>query len=124
MGWFDEQLRQRKNSDREILEGSYIKLAGAVLGRKEETRLDDERLIVSAAIDEILRYYHVKPGDVPQGVGDFDEQLEYKLRPHGIMRRNIKLTEGWYKDSFTPVLAFEEESGNAIALLPERFSGY
>ena len=124
MGWFDEQLRQRKNSDREILEGSYIKLAGAVLGRKEETRLDDERLIVSAAIDEILRYYHVKPGDVPQGVGDFDEQLEYKLRPHGIMRRNIKLTEGWYKDSFTPVLAFEEESGNAIALLPDRFSGY
>ena len=124
MGWFDEQLRQRKASDEEILGSSYVKLAGAVLGRRMETRLDDERLIADVAIDEILRYYHVKPGEVPDNVRDFDEQLEYKLRPHGIMRRTIKLEKGWYKDAFGPVLAFDSETGNAVALLPGRMSGY
>ena len=124
MGWFDEQLRQRKNSDKEILSDSFVRLAGAVLGHKEETKLGDERLIIGAAIDEILKYYHVRPTEVPDNVKDFDEQLEYKLRPHGIMRRTVKLDPGWYKDAFGPMLAFTEEDQTAIALLPDGFRGY
>ena len=124
MGWFDEQIRQRKLSDQEIFEESMFRMASVVLGRQRAGVLDDERITAKAAIDEILKYYHFKPPEVPDGVRGVDEQLEFCLRPHGLMRRNVKLEEGWYKDAFGPILAFRKEDGAAVALLPKPFSGY
>ena len=34
MGWFDEQIRQRKGSDQEVFEDSIFRLASVVLGRR------------------------------------------------------------------------------------------
>ena len=55
MGWFDEQIRQRKLSDQEIFEDSLFRMASAVLGKQRAGRLVDERIITKAAIDEILK---------------------------------------------------------------------
>ena len=38
------------------------------------------------------------------------------------MRRNIELDDGWYKDSYGPVMAYLKEDGTA--LLPKNLSGY
>ena len=124
MGWFDEQIRQRKLSDQEILEDSLFRMASAVLGKQRAGLLDDERIVAKAAIDEILKYYHFKPTEVPNEIQDFDEQLEYCMRPHGLMRRNVRLERGWYRDAFGPMLAFRKEDGAAVALLPKPFTGY
>ncbi|MBQ9249825.1 MAG: NHLP bacteriocin export ABC transporter permease/ATPase subunit [Oscillospiraceae bacterium] len=124
MGWFDEQIRQRKLSDQEILEDSLFRMASAVLGKQRAGLLDDERIVAKAAMDEILKYYHYKPTEIPNDIRDFDEQLEYCLRPHGIMRRSVQLEEGWYRDAFGPMLAFRKEDGTAVALLPKPFIGY
>ena len=124
MGWFDEQIRQRKLSDQEILEDSLFRMASAVLGKQRAGLLDDERIVAKAAMDEILKYYHYKPTEIPNDIRDFDEQLEYCLRPHGIMRRSVQLEEGWYRDAFGPMLAFRKEDGAAVALLPKPFIGY
>ena len=124
MGWFDEQIRQRKLSDQEIFEDSIFRMASVVLGKQRAGVLHDERIATKAAIDDILKYYHYKPVEVPDSVRTLDEQLEFCLRPHGVMRRNVKLEEGWYKDAFGPMLAFRKEDGAAVALLPKRFSGY
>ena len=124
MGWFDEQIRQRKLSDQEILEDSLFRMASAVLGKQRAGLLDDERIVAKAAMDEILKYYHYKPTEIPSDVGGFDEQLEYCLRPHGIMRRSVQLEKGWYRDAFGPMLAFRKEDGAAVALLPKPFVGY
>ena len=124
MGWFDEQIRQRKLSDQEIFEDSLFRMASAVLGKQRAGILDDERIVAKAAIDEILKYYHCKPVEVPDEIRGLDEQLEYCLRPHGLMRRGVKLEEGWYKDAFGPMLAFLKEDGRAVALLPKPFVGY
>ena len=124
MGWFDEQIRQRKLSDQEIFEDSLFRMASAVLGKQRAGLLDDERIVTKAAIDEILKYYHYKPVEVPGDIRDLDEQLEFCLRPHGLMRRSVKLDEGWYRDAFGPMLAFRKEDGTAIALLPKPFAGY
>ena len=124
MGWFDEQIRQRKLSDQEILEDSLFRMASAVLGRQRAGLLDDERIVTKAAIDEILKYYHCKPVEIPEQLWDLDEQLEFCLRPHGLMRRSVKLEEGWYKDAFGPMLAFRKDDGAAVALLPGPFLGY
>ena len=123
MGWFDEQIRQRKLSDQEIFEDSLFRMASAVLGKQRAGRLDDERIITKAAIDEILKYYHCKSVEIPDEVCDLDEQMEYCLRPHGLMRRSVKLEKGWYRDAFGPMLAFLKESGTAVALLPKPFLG-
>ncbi|MBQ1576798.1 MAG: NHLP bacteriocin export ABC transporter permease/ATPase subunit, partial [Oscillospiraceae bacterium] len=99
-------------------------MASAVLGKQRAGMLDYERIIAKAAIDEILKYYHCKIAEVPDEIRDLDEQLEYCLRPHGLMRRSVILEKGWYKDAFGPMLAFRKEDGTAVALLPKAFPGY
>ena len=124
MGWFDEQIRQRKMSDQEIFEDSIFRMASVVLGKQRAGILHDERIATKAAIDDILKYYHYKPAEIPESVRTLDEQLEFCLRPHGLMRRNVNLEQGWYKDAFGPMLAFRKEDGTAVALLPKPFTGY
>ena len=124
MGWFDEQIRQRKLSDQEIMEDSLFRMASVVLGRQRAGALSDERIVTKAAIDDILKFYHYKPVEIPDNVKGLDEQLEFCLRPHGLMYRSVKLEEGWYKDAFGPMLAYRKEDGMAVALLPKPFIGY
>ncbi|MBR0161685.1 MAG: NHLP bacteriocin export ABC transporter permease/ATPase subunit [Oscillospiraceae bacterium] len=123
MGWFDEQIRQRKLSDQEIFEDSILRMASVVLG-KQGTGIMDERIITKAALDEILKYYHIKSPEIPESVTDPDEQLEFCLRPHGLMRRNVKLEKGWYKDAYGPILAYLKADNTPVALLPKPFTGY
>ena len=124
MSWFDEQIRQRKLNDDEILEATYAEIAGAVIGRRMSAALYDERRRAKDAYDCILKYYRLEPGQVPEGVEDVGEQLEFLLRPHGIMRRNVRLAKGWYKDAVGAMLGIHRESGHVVALLPGRFGGY
>ena len=124
MGWFDEQIRQRKQNDQDVFEESIFRMASVVLGRSMTGTLDDERILTKAAIDDILKYYHYKPVEIPGTIKDADEALEYCLRPHGIMRRNVKLEEDWYKDAYGPMIAFRKEDNLPVALMPKPVSGY
>ncbi len=124
MGWFEEQIRQRKLADQEDFDESFISLASAVLGSRAAIRLSDGRSMSKHAIDRILVYYHKKPAEIPDEITDFDEQLDFALRPHSIMRRRIRLDADWYKHSFGPVLAFRKDSGSAEALIPDSFGIY
>ncbi|MBQ3407395.1 MAG: NHLP family bacteriocin export ABC transporter permease/ATPase subunit, partial [Lachnospiraceae bacterium] len=124
MGWFDEQIKERLASDQEILEDSFLRLAGVVLDEKAAQRLQDERLIAKEALDSILKYYHEKPVELPENVKNIGDQLDYVLRPTGLMIRDVELTEGWQYDAYGPMLGFFRESGNAVALLPNLFGTY
>ncbi len=124
MGWFDDQIKQRKESDQAVFEDSIFQMASVVLGKKRAGTLDRDRVVTKAAIDEILKYYRVKPVDIPDSIRVLEDQLEYCLRPNGLMRRNVRLTKGWYKDAFGPILAFRREDGTPVAILPRSFSGY
>ena len=124
MGWFDEQIRQRKLSDQEIFEDSIFRMASVVMGKQRAGILDDERIVTKAAIDDILKYYHYKPTEIPDAVRDPDEQMEFCLRPHGLMRRNVELKDGWYRDAYGPMMGFYKEGGTPVALFPKAFSGY
>ena len=124
MSWFDEQIRQRKERDQALLEDAMFRMASVVLGKSAAGPAAEARAVTKAAIDAILNYYHVAPGEIPDNVKDPDEQLEYCLRPHGIMRRNVTLEEGWYRDAFGPMLAARREDGLLVALLPRPARGY
>ena len=124
MGWFDEQIRDRKHNDDEAFAEAFANMASAVTGRKIEVSLNNDRAVTKDAIDEILRYYHVKSREVPDEIGDVNEQLEYLMRPFGIMRRTVTLEEGWYRDAVGAMLGVLRESGRVVALIPTGISGY
>ena len=52
-------------------------MASAVVGTRDAGILTDERIITKDAIDDILKYYHYKPVDIPDRIKDPDEQLVY-----------------------------------------------
>lgn len=124
MGWFDEQIKQRKQNDNDVFADTFINMAGAIMGKKLSQALNDDRIVTKDAIDEILKYYHVKTRDVPNEIKDMNDTLEFLLRPYGIMRRNVVLSDGWYKDAVGAMLATMKEDGRIVALIPTGLSGY
>lgn len=124
MGWFDEQIKQRRQNDDDVFADSFVQIAGAVMGRRVSAALNDERQAAKNAFDEILKYYHVKTREIPDSIKDRNEQLEYLLRPHGIMRRAVTLSKGWYKDASGAMLGVLKNGGGVAALIPTGFSGY
>ena len=124
MGWFEKQIEERKNTDQQLLEESFVKIAGVVLGERTVERIVDERIVAKGAIDEILKYYHCKPVEIPEEIQNPQEKLDYCLRPYGLMRRTVTLTDGWYQDAYGPILAFTKEEGHPVALLPGKIFGY
>ena len=124
MGWFDEQIKDRIRADNEAFEDSFVRAAGIVMGSRLSAAMNDQRQAASDAIGEILKAYHIKPREVPDSIKDMNETLEYLMRPHGIMRRNVQLEKGWYKDASGPMLGTLKEDGSVVALVPDGMSGY
>lgn len=123
MGWFDEQIRQRKKSDNDMFAASFLRVAQAVTGRKESSDADGQAQMKNA-MDEILKYYHVQGREIPDNIKDGEERLEYLLRPTGMMRRRVTLEKGWFRDAYGAMLGVRKEDGSAVALIPSGFGGY
>ena len=124
MSWFDEQIKQRKRSDRELFEDALFDMASVVLGARAAGELKDRRIVTKAAIDEVLKYYHLKPAELSDTPVEPVEQLEYALRPHGLMYRSVILSENWYRDAFGPMIVSRKADGLPVALLPKPLRGY
>ncbi len=124
MGWFDEQIRLRKQNDDAVFEEAFVGMTDAVLGSKMSSAFTTNEAKAQGAIEEILKFYKVKPREVPDSIKGLNDRLEYLLRPHGIMRRNINFEKGWYKDSIGAVLGTRKDDGSIVAFIPKGFSGY
>ncbi|MCR4807819.1 MAG: NHLP bacteriocin export ABC transporter permease/ATPase subunit [Lachnospiraceae bacterium] len=124
MGWFEEQIRQRKEADAAAFNDSFLNIAQAVMGRRMSEALNDDRQLTTDAIGKILNFYRIKPKEVPESIRDMNEVLEYLMRPYGIMRRSVYLDKGWYKDAVGAMLGTKKEDGSVVALIPRGLSGY
>lgn len=122
--WFDDQIQMRKELDEEKLEEAFIHAAASVLGKKGAVRLGDNRVHLKEAVDSVLKFYHLKPVEIPDDITDDMERLEYSLRPHGMMSRKVKLDKGWYKKAYGPMIGKLTDSGLPIALIPGRAGIY
>ena len=123
MSWFENQIEERREADNKLLEESFVQISGVIMGEEKARRLGDERMVAKNVIDEVLKYYHCKPVEIPESISEPIEQLEYALRPHGIMYRTVDLPDGWFRDAYGPMLT-RTEDGAPIALIPSRFYGY
>ena len=124
MGWFDEQIRQRMDSDQNILEDSFFRMASVVMAKWDAENLEDELQNAKGAMDEILKYYHYKTKEIPDHIQDAQEQMEYVLRPTGMMTREVELEDNWQNNAYGPMLGFLKDTGTAVALLPGTLFGY
>lgn len=124
MGWFDEQIKQRKRNDDAVFEEAFTDIADAVLGSKMSSAFKSDEKKAQDAIDQILKYYKIKPTEVPNSVKGLSDRLEYLLRPHGIMRRNVTLDKGWYKNAVGALLGTRKDDGSVVAFMPKGLSGY
>ena len=127
MGWFDEQIRERKRQDNERFADAMDEISAIITRKKIGLSRDDgettKQESITRAIGRVLRYYHIKPKQVPDDIKNLQEQLEYHCRPYGVMRRTVKLEKGWYKDAIGALLGTRKD-GTVVALLPRRFFGY
>lgn len=127
MGWFDEQIRERKRQDNERFADAMDEISAIITREKIELSCDEgettKQESITRAIGRVLRYYHIKPKEVPDDIKNLQEQLEYLCRPYGVMRRTVKLEKGWYKDAIGALLGTRKD-GTVVALLPRRFFGY
>ncbi|MGN0813933.1 MAG: NHLP bacteriocin export ABC transporter permease/ATPase subunit [Candidatus Coproplasma sp.] len=122
MGWFDEQIKMRKDKDDEALDES-LKGISAVIEGKKYYSFGDDREKIKCVLDEILAFYHIKSREIPPEIKDLSEQMEYLCRPHGIMYRSVKLEKGWYKNAAGAMLG-KLKTGEAVALLPDKLGFY
>ena len=125
MNWFDDQLRSRQNADNIGLEESIDGIARAVMGKKLLAALDKTEQAKSVA-EEILKYYHLHSVELPENerLKTLEEQLEYYLRPHGVLYRSVDLEKGWYRNACGPMVGRLQKDGMPIVLLPGSFGGY
>ena len=124
MGWFDNQIKLRKKKDNEAFDITLRKIAGAVTGDMKSQELKDSDMRISNAIEEILSFYQVRKRDIPEKLKTLDERLEYALHPSGILKREVELKSGWYKDAYGAMLGFMKGTDEPVALLPFGVSRY
>ena len=124
MGWFDDQIKDRIKNDNDVFYESFHEMSGVVMGKKAlYENFDDSNKQVQKAIYDILKFYHIKPQELPLDIKEVDKQLDFFLKPNGIMTRDVTLDGKWYRDGIGPLLATTTD-GRIVALIPGKVSGY
>ena len=122
MGWFEEQIKMRRDSDNEALDDS-LKNVSAIIEGKKGFSFGDDREKIKSVLDEILAFFHIRSREIPPEIKDLNDQMEYLFRPQGIMYRPVKLDKGWYKNASGAMLG-KLKTGEAVALLPDKLGIY
>ena len=123
MSWFDEQIKQRlKNDDAQFAE-AFARLSYAVTGRAVPGGFASDDRRAGDAIAEMLSYYGIRMEETDEVFPNLNERLEFYMRPHGIMRRSVRLEGAWYKDCIGAMLGSTAQ-GAVVALIPGAVGGY
>jgi NHLM bacteriocin system ABC transporter ATP-binding protein len=123
MSLFGEQLNTRKLNDETVISDALEQISGSVTGKRISATVADERLRSLDAINQVLGYFGKRPCELPEKITKLEEQIEYAVRPYGIMYRTVKLDKGWYKSAVGVMIATKKEGGVA-ALIPGKIGGY
>ena len=117
------QIKERRDFDDQCVSDSLLRAAGVVMGEESTRRAVGDSVAAGNAIGRIMHYYRYKVSEVPESVTNIYDRLDFCLRPHGVMYREVELQKGWYREAFSPILAFTKGEGTPVALIPGRVSG-
>lgn len=118
MNWFEEQIHARRDNDISALNSAYDSVVNSVLG---EHFVFDE---AEDALASIIRYYNLNSVKIPEGIQDENDKLAAACRMSGLMHRNVILDEDWYTCAFGAFLGRLKDSGEYVALLPNKMGRY
>ncbi len=123
MGWFEDQIHQRKSNDDQMFRDSLQEAAEMVMGEKQSLH-EDNRILTANALQRVLRYYHMKYTEPPSQKKELEDQLDYVVHPQGMMYRKVLMEKGWHRDAVGAMLGFLAQDGTPVALIPHGFLGY
>lgn len=123
MNWFEEQIKNRLQSDEDDFSAAFARMSSVVMGEEAaKAGLVTPRQKTHNAVQEILKFFGQDITPVPESIKDRAEYINYCLKPSGIMKRKVALRGKWWSDASGPMLG-TLNNGDTVALLPSR-KGY
>ena len=116
MGWFEEQVKQRKKLDDKTFEDSFKSLAG--IRSEKQKDLSDDVVRDNFVIQQILTHFHHQMVDIPSNIRGFKDKLNYALGQFDIEYRKVELNDDYVGDPNAPLLIFTF-TGFPIILFPK-----
>jgi NHLM bacteriocin system ABC transporter ATP-binding protein len=118
LNWFEDQIKNRLQSDEDAFSGAFCELSSIVMGdAAAKAGLVTPRQKTHNAVQEILKFFGQEILPLPEKFTNGLEYIGYYLKPSGIMKRRIALTDKWWRDAHGPILGFLE-NGDTVAFLP------
>lgn len=116
MGWFEEQVKRRKELDAKTFEQSFMSLAGIRVDNKEN--LTDDEIKDNFVIGQILSYFSHQPIDIPKGIDKFEDKLNYVVLQSDFTYKKILLDNSYVNDAHSPILIFVPFNNSPVLLFP------
>ena len=116
MGWFDEQIEDRKQHERKLLSDSFEKLSYTVTGRKRSGAFQ-KGTDINDALEVLMKYFGLREKEIPGRLTDLESKLDYLLMSSDIMYRSVTLEPGWHKDAMGAMITTLKDSGTVITVL-------
>ena len=117
MGWFSDQIKQRKEQNQKAFEDSFQTLAG--LNDSNENASRDDFII-----SQLTKYFKYPDINLPQGLNTLSDKLDYTLKSIGVIAKRIELTGTWNLDHREPILVFTKNNRIPILMIPKGTRGY
>lgn len=124
MAGFDEQIKNRRKHEDELLTEAFQDISKAVAHRKIGGSFYENGRDMKDAVSQLLRYFDVREREVPKELTTLEERLDYLLSSSGIYYREVHLEEGWHRDAMGVMMGTMKEDGAVITILPGEGGGY
>ena len=72
MGWFDNQIKDRKLQDNAALEDAFAEIANSVSGKRIMPVFSDDSTKFIDSVNKILAYWHFKPIEIMEKSSDLN----------------------------------------------------
>lgn len=116
MGWFEEQVKERKKLDEKTFEASFMSLAGLHVDNPQN--LSQEELRENYVIKQILSRFRLPTIDIPPRIKKFEDKLNYSLRESDVRYQKIELNDSYVNDTNSPILIFTLVNNIPVLLFP------
>ena len=123
MGWFEEQVKKRKELDEQTFENSFKALAG--LDNKDPKNVSEIEKRENYAIKQILSYFHQSMVDIPKDITTFNDKLNYALKQYNLEYHKVELNDKYEPEEKAPLLIFTIINNMPVVLFPlKKHKGY
>lgn len=113
-----ERLKSRKLQNESAYNEAMLDLLSVLNISGPESKINTQK-----SVSKILSYFGEETPEIPEDITDLGEQIEFILRPSGMMKRRVELVGSWWLDA-TGVMLASKKNGEVVVMFPRKWSGY